>query len=284
MLDRDLIKIRSLKSKPFLWADKRGAEMKLKDFLLLLTLGFSFVACAGDDADLEEARYYLGKGGSANAEKALSLVESKLTSSSPSIKIEAHRLYAGAKMTIAGFDSLKILSNLVYREGDDSSISTIRPALTIGSSTTASLLAAEQKLSDLITNDADYTASTDVRAKNGIIFQLGLVHLFQGVQGALESANLQSSASKTLTKEECIDEVNADNTRLDALVAIRPDLSEADSNFSDAGLDSQNKVRKMVTSLRNETPDVSDRTELTDEQIAQYCEYISSESSQTQAQ
>jgi hypothetical protein len=235
-------------------------------FILACALPVVFVGCAGDKADLEEAAYLLGKGGTANATAALNLVSGYTTSGDADIKLEAIRLYAGAKMAIAGFDSIKITSNLIYRESDDT-ISIIKAAVTLDSDAQTLLENAESTLSTLITSDAAFTGASTAK-KADIHFLLGLVRLFKAARTALVAGGISTSTVATYDQTACLASVNANISQISTL---NTDLSGSESSFNDSGLTDGNSIVKLVTNFEDQVPQTPTPTE---QEKADLCTYL----------
>lgn len=225
----------------------------------------ALTGCGGDKATLEEAKFYLAKGGSANALKAFNLVDGLLDSGDASVKLEAHRLYAGAQMARAGFDSISIISALIYREGNDT-ISILRNAVALSSDAQTLLNDAETKLSSLISSDASYTAAS-ATVQGGLAFQLGLVNLFQAGRTALSGSGLDA-AEGALTQGECETRLNATSENL---LSMNTDLSDSETQFLNSGLDSQNSIVSLVNDFQEEVPQGSS---LSSQDITDLCTYL----------
>jgi hypothetical protein len=95
----------------------------------LLSFLFFLGACAGNDAKLERARYLLGSGQPKDAEKAKKEVEGLLESSSGAFRVEVVEVYAGALLSAAGFNGVKILVNVLHRDEDASAAFVLRSIL-----------------------------------------------------------------------------------------------------------------------------------------------------------
>lgn len=242
--------------------------------LSLCLVGLLFLAsCAGDEATLEEAKYYLGQGGLSNASKAKALVEPLLTSGDSRVKLEAHRLYSGALMAEAGFDSVTIVSHMVYKDSSEASISAIRPAISLNDNTVTYLASAEEKLTSLLADSA-YTECKDARLKAGLNLQLGLVYFFQAVRNTLVTADIQTSGT-ALTVAECKSRYNSVLANKETLASIRPDLQSSVTSLEDgAGLEAENSLVKAVVSLRDKAPNVSSYTDITDDMLTNFCTYL----------
>lgn len=83
-------------------------------------------SCGGDRAKVEEARYLLGRGSLADAQKAASMLLPILENSTGEKKFEALELYVGAKSVEAGFDGIRTLTNLIYDNNSDNAASRMR--------------------------------------------------------------------------------------------------------------------------------------------------------------
>lgn len=225
--------------------------MKILSFVILC---LGLVACAGTEGDIEEARLLLAKGGKSRADDAISLLTPLLTSTSGVERLEVYRLYAGAKMASAGFDSTKIIPALAYT-GDDNLLTACLGSVTDLATDSAS------KMSDAISALVEITGSTDlakgdVRAQKGLYFQLGLAYFLDAIRvylsvsglasgttvdctvgGELDlqrtaaKANLNNSYS-TLTATDTGAGYSASNDFVSGLASVRDDIVAADSSLT----------------------------------------------------
>lgn len=163
----------------------------MKNFILFgLLVGLT--ACAGTEADLERARYLLGKGGIANATKAATILEPLVEpgGSSGMERLEAFRLYAGAQMAAAGYDSTSIIAAMMYSD-EGKLLRSIRNAQGDVDSTTSrtKLDDAASKLATIVAEDY-FVDSADARTKEGLYFQMGLVDFLRGLRVFLNISGL----------------------------------------------------------------------------------------------
>lgn len=183
--------------------------MKWLSFLLGLVLFAS--GCAGVDADLEKSRYLLGKGGRTNALEALTiltpLVQPGALSGSP--KFEAIRLYVGANVQAAGFDTIDVLSSLIYAE-EGEVLATLRSAgegIIDNADAKAYLATAEA----ILTSNESTFSTLDARTRNGLYFQWALVEFFDGLRVFLKVSGL-STTSASFDVTQCQTNFNAAGT------------------------------------------------------------------------
>ncbi len=155
--------------------------------------------CAGDAADIEKARYYLGKGDTASAEKALSIVEpfvSSATASSGGVKLEAFRIYVGAKLAAGGLSPSQVISALLYPAssgGSDDLVVALKSAgSTLNSNAKTYMREAEVKIDLLLTgSDPDFEAASAETQKE-IHFLRAMVDFFQGMRVLLQDTGFAS--------------------------------------------------------------------------------------------
>ncbi|MDB5037018.1 MAG: hypothetical protein JWQ35_546 [Bacteriovoracaceae bacterium] len=232
----------------------------IQGFVSFLFVGM-IAGCAGDKSDIENADYILGKGGADNANTVLAMVTTtKIAAASGATKFELMRLYAGAKMQAAGFDGVKIIPILVYKDSDNT-LQLIRDAVTLNTNS-------PQFLSDAIINlgafiaSKDFTASTDTRAKNGIIFQLGLANFFDAIRTSFKTSGI-SDTTGVLSQSDCEDRFNASTADV---TNIGSSLDTAKTNFTDkatgSGLDVDNPLVKLLQSFRDQVPSTTSPTDI----------------------
>ena len=154
----------------------------MKRFMATISLSMAVSACAGVEADLETARYLLGKGGQQNAARAADVLEPRLKDNPESdTDFEVIRLFAGAKMGEAGFDSVTIVSGIVF-PGNDSLIKILSDAIgeDLNSETSTLLQEASDAIDDAIASSGFDSLSNRVR--RGLQFQRALVDLLKSMR------------------------------------------------------------------------------------------------------
>ena len=219
--------------------------MKSLNYVLRLSLMLLLTSCAGSKADLEEARYLLGKGDKENAEKAISILEPMLTSSSGAQKMEAYRLYAGAQMQAAGADAIKIIATVVYKINDNTVALTREAFSTLTSDSGTKFRSAISNLDTLI-GDAAFTASSE-RDQQGIYFQRGLAYLFDALRIAVQVSGINSDSFDVSSCTTAFGAASAD----DKDTKITTNLGSAASDFNSAGLDPANSLYSLSSSLKS---------------------------------
>lgn len=242
--------------------------MKRVQIFACMALVLTVMGCAGTDADLEEARYLLGKGGKENATKAKALVDSLRTSAGGANKLEAYRLYAGAQLQIAGFDSIKIIANIIYKDSSNTdTVKTLKSALTDlnpDQAETKALVA--DAINNLMTviGLAEF-AEASVRVQRQFHFQLGLARTLDALRIAVQQSGLQEDGFSVST---CQSDVGADAT------TAYGDLKEAELGYiNDAALTSDNPLVKLVTDFKNKLD--GDGSGTTD--AVEFCNYVNSQ-------
>jgi len=94
-------------------------NMNTLRLFVVLGLGTFLFACGGTEADLEKARYLIGRGTLESANQAEAIVRPLLESSDLSTRMEAVRLFGGAKVAQAGVTGPRLISILANKEGSD---------------------------------------------------------------------------------------------------------------------------------------------------------------------
>lgn len=252
--------------------------MRIAILLTGSVLALSVISgCADERSDLEKARYLLGSGSKADAVEALSLVTPLLTSQTGAQKVEAYRLYAGAKMQSVGFSGVEILPALIYPTKNGSTIKTANmlkdafTGVTDNDAAAAALLAAIDALHN-IAGLPDFSAASTTEQK-GIYFQRALAEYFD----ALRIVIVKSRFSDPLTTSANFDQSDC-ATRIDATTSadastnadVGTRLTNADTYFGTgkADLDATNQVRKSASDLRTSIGTLS---------AANICTYLSTQ-------
>ena len=229
------------------------------------------VGCAGVQAQLEEARYLLGKGDATNVDKALTLITSALGKATGENHFEAIRLFAGAKMAKAGFSPFRIVS-FFFNKGGQDELAVLRGALTSLTDDSEALLTEAETNLDNAAKESDFASQSD-RVKNGINFQFGLVNFLDALRIAAKETGLTVDTG-SLSVQACKDNLGADFQ--DKLDLVNGDLDSANTGFGDSGLSADNPIRKIVTSIQNSSSLKTAAKGV--EQLDKFCEYISEQS------
>ncbi|MBN8555460.1 MAG: hypothetical protein J0L93_08450 [Deltaproteobacteria bacterium] len=219
--------------------------MKKLNVVGLLLIATIFFGCAGTKADLEEARYLLGKGDKENAAKAISILEPMLTSSSGAQRLETYRLYAGAQIQAAGVDSIKIISTVVYKVSENTVTLTRDAFSTLTSDSGVKFRSAISNLDTLIGEDVFAAAS--LRDRQGIYYQRGLAYLFDALRIAVQISEINLDTFTTVTCEDAYTNAAAD----DKDTKITTNLGSAAADFDSAGLDPSNALYSLSNSLKS---------------------------------
>ena len=243
----------------------------MKRLLCFLSMGLITVGCAGVEADLEKASYLLGRGGVANGEKAASILEPYISSGSLSGEeaLEAARLYAGAKMAQAGFDSITISAGIVF-PGDDSMIKVLSASLSSGSEA-ALLNQARQALDNAISSE-DYTSlpATKDRIKRGLQFQRALVDLLESLRVLVGASGFNEAAFNAGSCEDALETLADLNDGVQAAIDSRNRLRNADG----VGLSNENALVSALNQViqginPSESGEIANASEL-----QALCEYL----------
>ncbi|PIR22812.1 MAG: hypothetical protein COV44_06545 [Deltaproteobacteria bacterium CG11_big_fil_rev_8_21_14_0_20_45_16] len=220
--------------------------MPIKNILLLMGVSLVFMACAGQDADFEEAAYLNGRGSAADGAKAESLVTPYLNSTDMKTRIEANRLFMGAKVARARISAPKIISNLVHKDSDDT-VQVLKGALGAsfdGAAAKVHLAAGFAQL-EILLEDADFQA-IDATTPHLLRDRSGL-HFSYGIGKFLYSLVIAASDSGLLAIEDAGGEFAAADCDLDTTGAneFATVLIEARSQFAQAGLD-DNELKTKI--------------------------------------
>lgn len=254
--------------------DNEGTGGFVKTILSLLSLSFISVACAGVDADLERASYLLGKGGVANATAAASILAPYIENQTLSGEkaLEAARLYAGAKMGEAGFDSITIVASIVF-PGDESLLKILSDSIVEDlEDGAADFLTQALDALDAAIASTSYTSLPDSkdRIRRGLQFQRSLVDLLSSVRVLV---NLSGFRLDNFTAENCEstlalgDELNGG---VQAVIDARNRLRSVEG----VGLSENNSLVSSLTSIiqeinPTESGEIADPAALTT-----LCEYL----------
>jgi len=241
---------------------------------LSLMAGLILAGCADADADLERARYLLGKGGVSNGAEAVAITEPYLTSNKASIKLEAYRLYVGGRLAQAGFDPIRVLAILVHKESSDI-IALMKDAFaTITDDAKAFLIDAEAKLGTVIAS-ADYRDDASLRIQQGLQLQYGFRAYMNSLRIFIKTSGL-TSITTTFTQADC----EATFSVTDANEGTA-DLKKANDRFSDgAGLDADNPIRESIADIQGVIDTDKDGTINGADalaQIQQICDYLNNQ-------
>lgn len=230
----------------------------IKLFGVLSLIGL--IGCASADADLEEARYILGKGG--NPAKAIALASGYLNDADPNIKYEAVSITAGAKVQQAGFDSILIISKLVHKDADAEFEEVLAPSLSnLSANAKALVREAEVLLREVVGSvaseiqsptgatvaaDADFS-NVSARLQSNLKFQLGLVRLMEGMRLSLVESGFSSvDEGETLDAADCAESLaSAENGETSANQAARY-LENSRKEFEAEEVNIENREKSLV--------------------------------------
>jgi len=220
--------------------------MPIKNILLLMGFSLVILACAGQDADFEEAEYLNGRGSTADGEKAESLVTPYLNSTDMKTRIEANRLFMGAKVAQARISAPRIISNLVHKDSSNT-VQVLKGALGAsfdGAAAKVHLAAGFAQIETLLA-DADFQA-IDATTPHLLRDRLGL-HFSYGISKFLYSLVIAASDSGLLTAEDAGNDFTAADCELTGPGAneFATVLIEARSQFAQAGLDDKELKTKI---------------------------------------
>jgi len=220
--------------------------MQLKQ-LKMMFFGLPFAvflaACAGVPADLEEARILLASGNTDDAITALGIVEPmKDMTVLGNEYLEANRIYAGAKMILAGFDPIRTLSALFF---SDSGNELSQLTLAFGDLTAdAEIQLGDAKTQlDSVFASAPFSNASD-RVKNGLRFQAGFVQLLETLRVAIDVSGLVDPG--TIDSAACQGNVLASQ-----VTSADTNLTGSRSNFIASGLEDGNEMVEFVDTLRS---------------------------------
>jgi|GEM_PF-5923038 len=268
----------------------------MKTYLgLILGMLVLMTSCAGTDADLEQAKYLVGRGSVSDGQEAESLVTPYLTSGDLKTKMEAYRILGGAYVAQAGFSPARIISNLVYQDGNNT-VNALAGALqniTDGPAARALLEKAFTRF-DEITSDADFTAidssSPLYRDKEGIYYGYGISELLYSLVIGVVESGLLGTTSFTAT----ICQQNLQSTTLpqDFVSYVR----KSRVNFISAGLDdveqkqelgltadsSNNQLNKFIEDIQDQVDSnhngvvgsAADEANNSFDSLGQLCDYL----------
>jgi len=236
--------------------------------ILYLGILAGLLGCAGNEADIERAKYLVGRGGIANANSALNILTPMLadTSITGSEKFELIKLYAGAKMSAAGFDSIKLISALVFTD-DDKILKAVRSAgVNITNDSFTLLTDAETTLNAFIAT-AGFDGGT-VREQSQTYFQISLVKFLQGMRIFLKVSGFAAEDEATFDVTACQSTFGASNliTNPDAPVYGLGQMTDSRAmmiNAEQAKLSAENDLPVNLQSMIDElTPIIDDAQEV----------------------
>lgn len=239
-----------------------------KSFALGL-LSLFVISCAGTDADLEKAKYYLRKGGTENAVKALAILDPMVSGGGITgfQKVDLIQLYAGAKVAAAGFNSSRILASLLYTDNDQI-LKAIRSAgVGITDDSSTYLADAEGSLSSLSLS-ADFDG-IGTEAQSQVYFQLALVKFLQSMRVFLKVSGFAAEDGTSFDPSACETLFNAQSNVITNSNAPAYALSQLNSSkdmmvdSSEGRLSAQNKLTRNLQKLIDEvTPIVSNASDI----------------------
>lgn len=239
---------------------------------LFFSLCVFLASCAGTEADLERARAYLEKGGAGNGARAADKVDNNLTpekieSEKLSVVLRSARLFIGAKIAEAGFDSVDVITNLVYQEGDDTisalssivdsnaSLATIRSLLQETDTIVTNILAREDVAAFDVLDATACAADADIC---GPLKSLYFVHGLRYLVESLAIATLETSFFEDeFSAEDC--EQSFDGSENNLPVA----LLNARTQFNFADLD--DNIGNTIDSEFTDDPDINTFIEFIDD-------------------
>jgi len=245
--------------------------MRSNDIFKILSLAgviLSLGGCADEKSDLEQARYLLGKGDTADAQTALGILQPMLTSTSGEDKFETVRLYVGAQLQAAGFDGIKVIANIVYQDSNDI-VSVLEKAITFTADAQSRIADASATVQAFILS-ADFTNSTNVQKKQGIYFQFGQTRMDE----ALRVLFTVSGLSGTFDVNTCTANFQQSFAQFNN---INVDLTDAHTQFNASGIDDTNKLNTLLTKEQAKLPTTNDQAK-----IAQFCQDLQSQHTHAQ--
>jgi len=218
----------------------------MRKVIATISLCIALPACAGVEADLETARYLLGKGGQENAARAADILEPRLKENPVSASdYEVIRLFAGAKMGEAGFDSVTIVASIVF-PGEDSLIKILSDS--IGDDLNAETSTFLQEASDAIDEaiaSAGFDSLSD-RVQRGLQFQRALVDLLKSMRVLIKVSDFNSSA---FTAENCQTALADLDVASDGVGSLKNSRDRLQRDEDGVNLSAENALVTSLTSI-----------------------------------
>ncbi len=209
-------------------------------YLLIVCFSLGLMGCAGDEAKLEEARYLLGKGDAASAQKAYNLVDSLASSSNLNIKYQAIELKAGALVGIAGIDGIKILSRVRHTTDSDNTVALLQGAFEDVSSDGETNLTSALTLLAANTTGAEFEAQP-TRVKNNLHFHYGLISFLRALVISIVSSGFTDSSFDATVCQNRLEDSDVTN--------VQSDLSTSSTEFETSGLNDGNSLKSLVDEM-----------------------------------
>jgi hypothetical protein len=227
----------------------------MKNYLSLFVLALSLSACAGVEADLEKARYLLGKGGEENGEKVIAMLEPLLgpTKTSAPMKFEVYRLYAGAQMQAGGYDPIGIVSALIYSDDGDL-LNALKPSGELITDDAKERIDNAIAALDEIFADEDF-ATADVRTKDGLYSQKALAYFLDALRVYLKISGLSETSFSIADCETKFGASSAENRNRpqDAVDQMENSRSTYIADPAGARLSASNSIVEAIDSLITDT-------------------------------